>query len=519
MVDQKFEGKALPVPIPFPGRDIFTTLFKECTPRILVVSDGLSFDGAEFGLSDFVNTLKATTIHGMTPIVKTAHTGSTAADITNFTFTSSSLNIKTYDVLFLFGIASAPALPAAEVDVIAQFMQAGGGVFATGDHAELGKALCNGIPRIRNMRYWSNPDVPSAGGIDRISTNLPGPDNVYSFGDQSDSIPQRIYPRYYPGATPADSKPHYLLQHPTKKIIEVFPDHPHEGECVVPTNLATTFTVNGASVPEWPNDTLGNQVVPELVALSMSAGGGFPGKQPLVPRSFGAIGAYDGHAAKVGRATVDATWHHFINVNLIASSAGPGLAADPDVLDRVHTYFRNTAEWLMPRKRRRCLRWPLLRKALELYPLREIIPIPPGDPFKDVRAAGELGQEVRTTLARFFTPAALAALEEDLVDVHDEKLAALLRPSAQQSFTQTMARSAVPIDFIQRAALGAATATIAQQLPLDGDLGKDLEKAGGTDGLEAAVQRTLATTFKQVSGVIRESKSHVDVVCGALDGK
>src|SRR6187402_23128 len=47
--------------------------FKECTPKILVVTDSLNFlnnDG--FGLTEFVATLRASTIHGMTPQVTTA---------------------------------------------------------------------------------------------------------------------------------------------------------------------------------------------------------------------------------------------------------------------------------------------------------------------------------------------------------------------------------------------------------------------------------------------------------------
>ena len=34
----------------------------------------------------------------------------------------------------------------------------------------------------------------------------------------------------------------------------------------------------------------------------------------------------------------------------------------------MHTYVRNIPEWLMPKRRRRCLPWPLIVQALKLYP-------------------------------------------------------------------------------------------------------------------------------------------------------
>ena len=40
-------------------------------------------------------------------------------------------------------------------------MDGGGGLFATGDHGALGKALCGEVPRARSMRRW---DDSSGGG-------------------------------------------------------------------------------------------------------------------------------------------------------------------------------------------------------------------------------------------------------------------------------------------------------------------------------------------------------------------
>lgn len=495
------------IPRKFPLEYELISIFKECTPKILVVTDGLTFDSAQFGLLDFVDTLKNTTIHGMTPIVETELKS-------GFTFTDSTFGISKFDVLFLFGVESSGALPAAEVEVISRFMEAGGGVFGTGDHAQLGRALCSDIPRIRGMRHWKNPDVPSGSGTDRLTTNLPGSDDAYQFEDQSDSIPQRLYPRYYEASSglPADSKPHYLLQHPTKNIIEVFPDHPHEGECVVPTVL-NGQTPNGE--PEWPTDGAGQQVVPELVAMTMSAGGGFDfvfgPKQPVIPRSFGAIAAYDGHLADVGRVTTDATWHHFINVNLVSTSDGPGL--NSDALERVHTYFRNTAEWLMPKKTRRCLRFPILLEVLERFAAMETFKSLEVSPLEDARAAMELGDEVVRSLRPYMHPAAIRELEQDVLELFDENFAAALRPRPEHDFVRRLGRRQLPREVFTRAALGVAAASIAEALPAGPEREKAFRSGGELIGLEKRIGTAVSRTMKDVAGLVRETRQTVDEIC------
>jgi hypothetical protein len=73
-----------------------------------------------------------------------------------------------YDQIWLFGIETtcadmpgrAVTLASAEVNAIFAHMQAGGGVFATGDHGYLGQALCSALPRVGAMRYWG--DFPSS---------------------------------------------------------------------------------------------------------------------------------------------------------------------------------------------------------------------------------------------------------------------------------------------------------------------------------------------------------------------
>ena len=78
---------------------------------------------------------------------------------------------------------------------------------------------------------------------------------------KSDDIPMRISPRWYHSHLCVhDFKPaHYLWPYKWKKfphpilcgkdgVINVLPDHPHEGEVVEPTNLTDRPTFNAYSL-------------------------------------------------------------------------------------------------------------------------------------------------------------------------------------------------------------------------------------------------------------------------------
>jgi hypothetical protein len=392
------------------------SLYKECTPKILVVTDGLSFNAASgFGLTQFVTTLATSTIHGMTPQVVTK-----VRSAGGFRFDDAAEGIlkSRYDVVFILGIygAGTDPLSAAEKDAIATFMQAGGGVFATGDHQDLGASMSMDIPRVRSMRLWT-AGTPHVSNQTRISTNVAGSNELEDFSDQSDQLPQNLFPNFRtdagnPGGLGRPGRAHPLLQltatpSVANPVIEVFPDHPHEGECVVPSNLATTFALAGSNVEEWPTAPGGARVAPEAVAYSMSHGSGFTSgsKDALTPRAFIAICAYDGQRANVGRVATDATWHHFVNINLDGTGSGLlGLQSAPGVdgpaLARVRQYYRNLATWLMPKNTRRCLRFPHFLLEAVRYPLFEelVVPrLPPG-PDPDPLPLVQLGKAVVESL-------------------------------------------------------------------------------------------------------------------------
>lgn len=360
--------------------------FKFCRPKILVVTDGLNFDPNDgFGLTQFVDTIQSASIYGTTPTVVKAHTGADPnADIPNFSFDdpTNGLTKSRYDVVFVFGIGGEfSALPQSEVDAIATFMEAGGGVFATGDHEDLGAGMSMNVPRVRNMRYWLAAETPDFGDDTRLSTNLPGDNDTYEFADQSDVHPQRLYVNYRTDAGGVGD-PHPLLQSAALGPIEVFPDHPHEGECRIPADLNTMFTLAGENKQEWPDAISGGgKVVPEMVAMSMSHGDAFPGKDALTPRAFMAIVAYDGHRASRGRVATDATWHHFVNINIDGTDSGrsglqDAMGNDTQDMLKIREYYKNLASWLMPKRRRICLYAPWIIAEVLRYPLFEEIRIP-----------------------------------------------------------------------------------------------------------------------------------------------
>lgn len=392
------------------------SLFRECTPKILVVTDGLNYDAGDgFGLSQFVDTLKGMTIHGMTPtVVQASRTASNpGATLLNFKFDDAGNGVRKsrYDMVFLFGIqGEANVLAQTEVDALARFMQDGGGVFATGDHEDLGAGMGRDVPRVRSMRLWRMANTPDNANPSRLTTNLSGGDGRFAFEDQSDVFPQRLYANYRTAAGGV-GLPHPLVQIPFRlwpfpipffepKAVDVFPDHPHEGECVIPSNLATTFPLDGVQVDEWPAAIGGgSRISPETAAMTMSFGDGFTNKEPVAPRSFIAIAGYDGHRAGVGRVVTDATWHHFVNINLDGTGAGFGLTGlqnplgvDTPELTKIRRYYKNIALWLMPTSVRRCLRFPWWTDLLVKYPLiEEFRPIPlPQATGKDLHEMGTL---------------------------------------------------------------------------------------------------------------------------------
>lgn len=393
---------------------------RPCPQKILVVTDGYpgsflnaSFSKSYFGLSTFINTMldqsdyyvrfNLTLAHRQTDDFKPApgdpNYARFAPNFENFRFTTTANDVKTnvafnldhYDQVWLFGTRSgnpttdpAHALTDNELILLTNWMEAGGGLFATGDHAEIGSSLCGRVPRASKMRLWEDNSVdahgslispPSNTGPNRHDTLLKGYNAVYTFDDESDDIPMRISPKFYYSWS---WHPFYKSKHPhpilcgKNGVIDILPDHPHEGHVIDEddVNLSGTL-INGA--PEFRMYS-GTPLKPEVIARAHvqndHTASDFKGL--VNPKSFGAIGAYDGYLTDVGRVVVDSTWHHWFDVNLTGRDIGrldstPYSALNPKTegflasasgiaaLARIQNYYVNIGLWLAPKSDRQCM--------------------------------------------------------------------------------------------------------------------------------------------------------------------
>lgn len=393
---------------------------RPCPLRILIVTDASgSFGPSDFGLKELLEILSISPGPYVRFIITKAHRGSDPdADIQNFVFAPGSLD--DFDELWMFAVSPSGALPAAERAVIATFMNGGGGVFATGDHEALGVEMAGQIPRVRSMRkwYWPSPGpngepvAPHGSNENRYDTIRQDAAGEWHFDNQSDNIPQEIEPRWYGSRFPLwrARYPHPLLCGP-KGVIRILPDHPHEGECYEPRDLTATYDFGGgAAGDEYPLSGGGVRVSPEVIAWATVIGGHpTDSKPPVNGRRYGVIGAYDGHRTSIGRVVVDATWHHFFNINLVGDPGGgtpvkqQGFkhpSTPPGVYDDIKAYFRNIAVWLARPKQHVCMRNRAFWVARWKYPLVEYLEAARGKEKIDPAELRVIGVAARDVLGR-----------------------------------------------------------------------------------------------------------------------
>ena len=383
--------------------------------KILMVADGypgnfvnITYGRLYFSLSAVVDTLTNNPEPWVKFDITKAHRQTDplgAADVNNFRFTTSGFDINAYDQVWFFGArqneTEAQRLSDAELAILARWMdEKQGGVFAVGDHFDLGASLCSRIPRVRAMRRWTVAQgVPVNFGTGRHDTLLSGADGIYQFNDESDDIPMPIEPKMFPLpnflAFQSREAPHPLLCG-TKGVIRELPDHPHEGEVIEPVSLLNNFSFPGyTNKPEFPvrTDGSGLREKAHVVATAQVRGRTGPqdtNKGACNAKTIGVIGAYNGHASGVGRVSVDSTWHHWFDVNLIGRPLGAGedqvdpvSPADPKAqgflysnagkaaYDKIKNYFRNTALWLSSPARQDQLFFRATWRITMLYPLVE----------------------------------------------------------------------------------------------------------------------------------------------------
>lgn len=450
---------------------------RPCPQRILAVTDGsLSFDTDGFGLSEFIQILGDA---GHT--VSTAHrSGGSGASIAGaFRFDTAAVAVSTsnYDQIWLFGFSTLP-LDAAEQTTIAKFMKSGGGVFATGDHETIGAGMGSNIPRARQMRNWSG--VPMFDPERHDTVINPGVDAIKQFDDQADYIAQPLYPIFFSSGGPMSVAStwsvHPILRH-RSGAVDCLPDHAHESECLAPVPVAGDF----AGVEEWPEPVGGGaRVAPVLVGVTVSAGRFITdtGKPPVRPHSFGAISAYDGDPARVGRVVCDATWHHFVNINLNGSGAiadttgtpreGLYLGGSPtQEYEKIRTYYLNTVRWLAPRSRRSC--FPFLQVALarvDFEMLEVDLPRPHPCPWNPLLRIGELTAQV---LERHWGPGMVEEVVHEVLSSAEKPsaLARLLTLDQTKRDPEKDPATLVPLAELRLAIVGSLVNCVAHRMPTD----------------------------------------------------
>jgi hypothetical protein len=255
-----------------------------------------------------------------------------------------------FDELWLYGFLTTGVeneLSEEEVASVGAWMDEGGGVLMTGDHANpspdgrllgMGRALGHRMPRAGAMRRWEGPPGTAAGS--RFDTQVPtSPERPSDLTLQSDECLQRLLLRRFPrdrrpAGQPATSSPHPVLIG-RRGEITAFPDHQHEGALAFPACEETAH---------WPAGPLG---VPRPYPIANGVDQRTGDVRPV-------LSAYDGSAAGVGRIIADTSWHHYLNINLWAIPPG-------EERDGLGDFFSNLAVWLAPSAARhemaRCVLW------------------------------------------------------------------------------------------------------------------------------------------------------------------
>jgi hypothetical protein len=346
--------------------------------RILFVIDGRitdSSDPTEFGLGYVLETLRDPSFAWWVRFEVTVKNRDAG-----FRFTQAGFDINDYHQVWFFGDhpgieanklstgddvidhAENSPLDDAELRIVAEWMDGGGGVFAAGDHSLLGASMCHRIPRVRTMRRWTRAQqVPTFDDDARNETLVHGPGLEDAW--EGDRWPQQIFPvlrhdSRWPIAF--GGSPHPLLCG-RKGVIQHFPDHMHEGglfeDNVV--RLNDPLNIPGYERDEYPTvrpvitaaaattaevETFGIRPRPQVIAYGLTT-------HLPAPRSFPMVSVYDGDPVGLGRVVVDSTWHHWFTPNLVGlKNLSPGYYAD------MQDYYRNIGVWLStPEQRARML--------------------------------------------------------------------------------------------------------------------------------------------------------------------
>lgn len=270
--------------------------------------------------------------------------------------------IRDADELWFFGTELCVAgtefahISDAEVAAISERMDAGAGVFATGDHEDIGAGLCAAIPRVRNMRVWSGAQAPRQLPPRSVDSTFRS-----AWRDIIDPDPQARLPRDFDqlddrDATPkpvwvfhhADGRPHELMQLPLRGVksgrIRFLPNHKHEGLLLDLRDCADVHE-RVALDAEYQAGA-----IPRIVARSVRSVFDTTQDQPVDCASYPVVSAYEApDASGWGNIVVDSTFHHWTDSNALRLRFSPAWL-------HVQQYAINVANWLLGTAGRRKVR-------------------------------------------------------------------------------------------------------------------------------------------------------------------
>lgn len=224
-----------------------------------------------------------------------------------------------YDQLWLIGVDAGDGLSGDECSAISDFHRAGGAIFSTRDHMDLGSSLCSlGGIGLAHYFHSKNPD-PNA--ENRVND------------DRNDHI---LWPNYHSGDNGEVQHVSVLApNHPALQRrsgggpIRTLPAHPHEGAVGAP-----------------PFDPTARVVV--------------TGKSSLSGRAFNIAIAFEPDASSPsGRGWAESTFHHFCDYNwdvsrgcpsFVEESPSDAIARDLHLLDDTRDFVHNLVDWLGTRK-------------------------------------------------------------------------------------------------------------------------------------------------------------------------
>ena len=229
-----------------------------------------------------------------------------------------------------------------ELKVLEDWMNRGGGVLIAGDHSAfrpggnetdpietfqcLGRALGHLVPRAGQLRIWDGP--PTINFDSSFNTLVRTVADTENNPDlQQDPLPQTLLlKKFGPNQTP------HRIFLGKEATISIFPDHAHEGGVVVPKKL-------GDEWPPFDEKDDEKKPPPEIVAYGCD-------KRSCHSRPVLAL--YDGDEFKVGRIAADSSWHHYLNINLVAFTASD----QASTLQLLTEFFHNLALFLAPLSKR-----------------------------------------------------------------------------------------------------------------------------------------------------------------------